>query len=153
MNPRDQERNCLNPHITKIILLAEDIRRWRVILWFSNLFQCHKQLKNPDAKAAMDKEWKKLETIPAWKLEKVQSKKEVVLEAQRDKNNVHFATLMGHMSPEKTRASSAWRPCNYGRLACCFFPEPLFWWRHSGRRCSRRPAVSQRMKCLRPFFW
>ena len=32
----------------------------------------------------------KLETTPAWQLEKVMSKKEVVLEAQRD----HFATLM-----------------------------------------------------------
>ena len=81
MNPRDQERNCLNPNITKIILLAKDIRR----------------KKNPDAKAAVDKEWKKFETIPAWKLEKVQSKKEFVLEAQRDKKKVHFATL----SPEK----------------------------------------------------
>ena len=42
----------------------------------------------------MDKEWKKLETIPAWELEKVKSKKEVILEARRDKNKVHFATLM-----------------------------------------------------------
>ena len=50
-------------------------------------------MKNPDAKAAVDKEWKKLETIPAWKLEKVKSKKEVILEAQRDKK-IHFATLM-----------------------------------------------------------
>ena len=39
----------------------------------------------PDAKAAVDKEWKKLETILAWQLEKVKVKKEVVLEAQRDK--------------------------------------------------------------------
>ena len=51
-------------------------------------------MKIPGAKAAMDKEWKKLETIPAWQLEKVKSKKEVILEAQRDKNKVHFATLM-----------------------------------------------------------
>ena len=42
----------------------------------------------------MDKEWKKLETIPAWKLEKVASKKEVILEAHRDKRKVHFASLM-----------------------------------------------------------
>ena len=50
-------------------------------------------MKIPDAKAAVDKEWKKLETIPAWQLEKVKSKKEVILEAQRDKK-VRFATLM-----------------------------------------------------------
>ena len=48
----------------------------------------------PDAKAAVDKEWEKLETIPAWQLDKVKSKKEVILEAQRDKKKVHFATLM-----------------------------------------------------------
>ena len=41
-------------------------------------------MKIPDAKAAVDKEWKKLEIIPAWNLEKTKSKKEVNLEAQRD---------------------------------------------------------------------
>ena len=48
----------------------------------------------PDAKAAVDKEWQKLETFPAWQLGKVKSKKEIILEAQRDKKNVHFGTLM-----------------------------------------------------------
>ena len=42
-------------------------------------------MKIPDAKAAVDKEWKKLETIPAWQLEKVKSKKDVILETQREK--------------------------------------------------------------------
>ena len=56
-------------------------------------------MKNPDAKAAVHKEWKKLETIPARNLEKVQSNKEVILEAHRDKKKVHFAALMdiGHL--------------------------------------------------------
>ena len=40
--------------------------------------------KIPDGKAALRKEWKKLETIPAWALSKVKSKKGVILEAQRD---------------------------------------------------------------------
>ena len=48
-------------------------------------------MKIPDAKAAADKEWKKLETIPAWQLDKVKSKKKGILEAQRDKKKVHFA--------------------------------------------------------------
>ena len=39
----------------------------------------------PDATAAVDKEWKKLETIPVWQLDKVKSKKEVILEAQGDR--------------------------------------------------------------------
>ena len=48
----------------------------------------------PHAEAAVDKEWKKLETIQAWQLEIVKSKEEVFLEAHRDKKKVHFATLM-----------------------------------------------------------
>ena len=52
-------------------------------------------MKISDAKAAaVDKEWKKLETIPACQLDKVKSEKKVILEAQRDKKKVHFATLM-----------------------------------------------------------
>ena len=51
-------------------------------------------MKIPDAKAAVDQEWKKLETIPAWNLGNAKSKKEVILEAQRDKKKVQFATLM-----------------------------------------------------------
>ena len=51
-------------------------------------------MKILDAKAALDKEWKKLETIPAWQLDKVKSKKVVVLEAQRGKNKFHFVTVM-----------------------------------------------------------
>ena len=54
----------------------------------------HQAMSILDAKAAVDKEWKKLETIPAWSLEEVESKKEVILEAQRDIKKVHFATLM-----------------------------------------------------------
>ena len=44
----------------------------------------------------MNKEWKKLETLPAWQLEKVKSKKEVIKEAQKNNNKmkVYFATLM-----------------------------------------------------------
>ena len=51
-------------------------------------------MKIPDAKAALDEEWKKLETTPAWNLEKVKSKKEAILQAQRDNKKVHFATLV-----------------------------------------------------------
>ena len=56
----------------------------------------HKFIPMPQAMKIPDveKEWKKLETIPAWDLEKVKSKKEFILEAQRDKKKVHFATLM-----------------------------------------------------------
>ena len=51
-------------------------------------------MENPAAKAAVDKEWEKLEKIPAWNLTKVRSKKEVIDEARTSGATVHFAPLM-----------------------------------------------------------
>ena len=51
-------------------------------------------MKIPDAKDALDEEWEKLEKIPAWNWENMKSKKDVILEAQKEKKKVHFATLM-----------------------------------------------------------
>ena len=53
-------------------------------------------MKIPDAKAAVDRERIELETTPAWDLEEVKSKKEVILEAQRDKKSPLCYTD-GHM--------------------------------------------------------
>ena len=46
------------------------------------------------AKAAVDKEWEKLEKISAWNLTKVKSKKDVIDEARTAGATVHFASLM-----------------------------------------------------------
>ena len=51
-------------------------------------------IKIPAAKAAMDKEWEKLEKISAWNLTKVKSKKQVIDEARTAGATVHFASLM-----------------------------------------------------------
>ena len=51
-------------------------------------------MKIPAAKAAVDKEWEKLEKISAWDLTKVRSKSEVIDEARTKGANVHFASLM-----------------------------------------------------------
>ena len=51
-------------------------------------------MKIPAAKAAVDKEWEKLEKIPAWDLTKVRSKKKVIDEARTKGAKVHFASLM-----------------------------------------------------------
>ena len=51
-------------------------------------------IKIPAAKAAVDKEWEKLEKIPAWNLTKVRSKKEAIDEARTKGAKVHFASLM-----------------------------------------------------------
>ena len=50
--------------------------------------------KIPAAKAAVDKEWEKVEKIPAWNLTKVRSKSEVIDEARTKGAKVHFASLM-----------------------------------------------------------
>ena len=52
-------------------------------------------MKILDAKAAVDEEWEKLQTFP-WDLGKVKSKKEVILEAQKDKTKstlLHVCTF------------------------------------------------------------
>ena len=51
-------------------------------------------MKIPAAKAAVDKEWEKLEKISAWNLTKVKSKKQVIDEARTSGVAVHFASLM-----------------------------------------------------------
>ena len=51
-------------------------------------------MKIPDAKAAANKEWEKLEKIPARQMDKVKSEKDVILEAQEEKKKVQFAALM-----------------------------------------------------------
>ena len=51
-------------------------------------------MKIPAAKAAVDKEWEKLEKISAWNLTRVRSKKEVIDEARTSGAKVHVASLM-----------------------------------------------------------
>ena len=51
-------------------------------------------MKIPAAKAAVDKEWEKLEKFSAWNLTKVRSKREVIDEARTTGAKVHFASLM-----------------------------------------------------------
>ena len=46
------------------------------------------------AKAAVDKEWEKLEKISAWNLTKVRSKTEVIEEARTSGATDHFASLI-----------------------------------------------------------
>ena len=47
-------------------------------------------LKIPDAKSAVEKEWRKLEKIPAWQLTKVRNKKDVIDEARNKGRKVHL---------------------------------------------------------------
>ena len=51
-------------------------------------------MRIPAATKAVDKEWEKLEKIPAWDLTKVRSKSEVIDEARTKGAKVHFASFM-----------------------------------------------------------
>ena len=70
-----QRWNYLNPKIMKITLQVEEKHRWIIALWFTSSPPMPQAMKVPDAKASLDKEWKKLETVPAGKVEKARSKK------------------------------------------------------------------------------
>ena len=61
-------------------------------------------MKIPGAMAVVDKEWEKLETIPAWDLGKVKRKKEFILETRRDKKESPLCHTDGHMPHRKCRA-------------------------------------------------
>ena len=50
-------------------------------------------MKISDAKVAVDREWEKLEHLPAWQVTKINSKRKVIEKAQRGRT-VHFAILM-----------------------------------------------------------
>ena len=58
-------------------------------------------MKIPAAKAAVDKEWEKLEKNSAWNLTKVKSKKEVIDETRTKGVKSSFRLTDGHMSFEK----------------------------------------------------
>ena len=80
--------------IMKTILQEKETTHCSISIWFTHLFLCLKAMKIPAAKAAVDKEWEKLEKIPAWNLTKVKSKKDVIDEARTKGAKVHFASLM-----------------------------------------------------------
>ena len=80
--------------IMKTILQEKETIHCSITIWYTNLFLCFKQMNITDAKAAVDKEWTKLEKIPAWQLTKVRNKKVVIAEARNKGRNVHFASLM-----------------------------------------------------------
>ena len=79
-------------------------------------------MKIPDAEAAVDKEWKKFEKIPAWYVGKVKSRKEAILEAQKESPLCHTD---GHLSPHK---------CGVGIQITEVSKQS----RGSGRHCKRR---------------
>ena len=68
------------------------------------------------AQAAVDKEWEKLEKIPAWNLTKVRSKKEATEDARTKGAKVHFVSLMDicHLKNAESEAKHQ----KYKRSSC-----------------------------------
>ena len=67
---------------------------YSIAIWYT-LILMPQAMKIPAAEAAVDKEWEKLEKIPAWDITKVRNKSEVIDEARTKGIKVHFASLMG----------------------------------------------------------
>ena len=67
------------------------LQHYNLVRKFIPLLQA---MKIPAAKAAVDKEWEKLEKIFGWNSTKVKSKKQVYEEARTAGATVHFASLM-----------------------------------------------------------
>ena len=66
-----------------------------IAIWCTCSFPMLQVMEIPGAKAAVEKEWSKLEKIDAWQLKKGgRAKKDVIPEAHKEKRKVHFATLM-----------------------------------------------------------
>ena len=72
-------------------------------------------MKIPAAKAAVDKEWEKLEKFSAWNLTNVRSKKEVIDEARTKGAKVHFASSMDICHLKNAELEAKYRK-NKGRV-------------------------------------
>ena len=83
MNPRE---SVWNPLFTEIISMSDFL--------VNKFIPISQAMKIPDAKAAVDKEWEKLEKLLARQMTKIKIKSGVILEAEQTKTKVHFATLM-----------------------------------------------------------
>ena len=59
----------------------------------------------PEAEAAVDKKWEKLQKLTAWQMTRVR-KKEVSQETQKEGRTVHFATLVDICHLKKPRVGT-----------------------------------------------
>ena len=99
-------------------------------------------MKIPDAKAAVDREWKKLETIPAWELEEVKSKKEGGYSGSTTRQQEGpLCYTDGHLSPQERGVRTP--------IAKIHRQSRAPWWHCERRLWSPRSFVLNRAR-LRP---
>ena len=92
MNPQESAWEIRYRIITKTIS-KEKVRIHYSTTIFSQIYSYASSFEVPAAKAAVDKEWEKVEKISAWNLTKVRSEKEGIDEARTSGATVHFASL------------------------------------------------------------
>ena len=76
MNPRGNEQNLCSPEFKKDRIEGKSFTSMTLSNMVRKFIPMRQGMKIPDTKAAVDKEWKMLDTIPAWYLEKKQEQKE-----------------------------------------------------------------------------
>ena len=94
MNLRESVWEIRYRIIMKIILQEKVRIHYSTTILVHKFIPMPQAMKIPAAKAAVDKEWEKLEKISAWNLTKVKSKKDVIDEARMSCATVHFASLV-----------------------------------------------------------
>ena len=107
MNPPECVWDTLNLIITKTILQEKNENSLQHYNLVHKFIPMPHAMKIPAAKAAVDKEWEKLEKISAWNLTKIKNKKEVIDEVRMLGATVH-CIINGHIggkTPEIQRSS------------------------------------------------
>ena len=75
MDPRDNDQNLRSPKYMKITLQVRRVNFDVSSQLVQKFILMQQAMKIPDAKAAVEKDWKEPDTIPAWELDKVKNKK------------------------------------------------------------------------------
>ena len=140
VNQQESVWNQLYPKIMKTTSHANDTIRWVIIILVQKFIPMLQAMKIPDAKASVEKEWKNLQTISSLQLDKVKSKSDVILEAQRDKKKVYFATLMDIFHLKNAKLEPIWQKIQRQSRAP--------WWRSKWRLWSLRSFFSTGLVCV-----
>ena len=94
MNLQDCGWEIHHQIIMKTTMQEKETIHYSIIIWLTSFILMPQAMKIPAPKAAVDKEWEKMEKISAWNLTKIKSKKQVIDEARTTGTKVHFALLM-----------------------------------------------------------
>ena len=116
INPQGNEWTLLSLKIMRPHCRQRIHFRWPIVIWCTRLFLYTRRWKIRMQKLQCIKNGKSLRRSQHGNMEKVKSKKEVFLEAPRDKKKVHFATLM-----DKCQSRAPWWHCKRRLWSLCSF--------------------------------